>query len=245
MREIVFDTETTGIDSKGDDRIVEIGCVELIGLNPTGRTFHAYLNPERDVPDEVVKVHGLSGAFLRDKPVFAAVADAFLAFIDESPLIAHNAEFDRGFINAELQRLGRPALPPERFIDTLAMAREKFRGANNRLDALAKRFRLDRAGFDLAARKGAGGHGALLDSRMLAEIYLQLKGGREQALDLGDRAPDGQGPDGSGQPLQPRAPRPPRPAPLKPLITAEEEQAHEAYIAKMKTPSLWLKFKDS
>lgn len=237
MREIVFDTETTGRDPRDGDRIVEIGCVELINLNPTGKTFHAYLNPERDVPDEVVKVHGLTGAFLKDKPIFAQVVDAFLEFIGDSPLVAHNAEFDRGFINSELHYLGKPVLPAERFVDTLVLAREKFRGANNRLDALAKRFQLDRRGFDLNARKGAGGHGALLDSKMLAEIYLELRGGREQALDFGDglRGEDGQGAADSHTFVT----RAPRPAPLAPRITEAERAAHAAFLAKMKTPPLW------
>lgn len=239
MREIIFDTETTGVNPKEGDRIVEIGCVELINLNPTGVTFHRYLNPERDVPDEVVKVHGLTNAFLKDKPVFAAIADELLAFIGDSPLVAHNVEFDRAFLNAELERLGKPLIPQDRCIDTLVIAREKFRGANNRLDALAKRFQLERYGFDLEARKGAGGHGALLDSKMLAEIYLQLRGGREQSFDFGDgrdAAKDGiAGPSGEHR----RTPAPPRPSPLAPLLTHAERAAHAAFIGAMKTPPLW------
>jgi DNA polymerase III subunit epsilon len=240
MREIVFDTETTGLDPRTGDRIVELGCVELISLNPTGKTFHRYLNPERDVPDEVVRVHGLSGQFLKDKPVFADVAEALLAFIGDSILVAHNAEFDRAFLNAELARIGRPAFGPERFVDTMVIAREKFRGANNRLDALAKRFRLDRMGFDLAARKGAGGHGALLDSRMLAEVYLQLRGGREQMLALGDEAPGKDADVIAISGVQAR-PIPPRPTPAPLVGTAEESAVHAAFIAEMKEP-LWAKF---
>lgn len=240
MREIVFDTETTGVDPRGGDRIVEIGCVELIGLNPTGRTFHRYLNPERDVPEEVVRVHGLTGHFLKDKPIFAAIADDLLAFIEDSPLVAHNAEFDRGFLNAELQRLGRPLIAQDRCVDTLVLAREKFRGANNRLDALAKRFRLDRFGFDLEARKGAGGHGALLDSKMLAEIYLQLRGGREQALDFGDAASAVALADNEAgrQVFEARAQRP---VPLPPLGTEAERAANAAFVAGMKAP-IWAQY---
>lgn len=238
MREIVFDTETTGVDARNGDRIVEIGCVEIVNLAPTGAKYHVYLNPERDVPDEVVKVHGLSGRFLADKPTFAQIVDAFLAFVGDSPMVAHNAEFDRGFLNAELSRLGRPAFGQERFVDTLVLAREKFRGANNRLDALAKRFQLDRLGFDLNARKGAGGHGALLDARMLAEIYLELRGGREQALVFDDSPTLSGGQVVSAQSVS-FTPRQPRPNPIAPLITDAEREAHTAFLAKMPAPALW------
>ena len=160
MREILFDTETTGVfpdhaEEKLRDRIVEIGCVEVVNLERTGREFHAYLNPDRDVPEEVVRVHGLRLDFLRNHRRFAEVVDEFMAFVGDAPLVAHNASFDQGFINAELRRLGREALSNERFVDTLAIARKKFPGASNSLDALARRFQLDRYGFDLAARKGA------------------------------------------------------------------------------------------
>ena len=188
MREIVFDTETTGRDPLTGDRIVELACVEIVNLLPTGATFHRYINPERDVPEEVVRIHGLTGAFLRDKPIFGSedVLAPLLDFIGDSPLVAHNAEFDRKFFNAELVRLKLPAWGPERFVDTLPIARALFPGAANSLDALSRRFQLDRYGYDLAKRKGAGGHGALLDARMLAEVYLQLKGGRERKLALYD-----------------------------------------------------------
>jgi DNA polymerase-3 subunit epsilon len=239
MREIVFDTETTGVDARNGDRIVEIGCVELINLNPTGVTFHRYLNPGRDVPAEVVRVHGLTSAFLGDKPPFSAIVEELLAFFGDSPLVAHNVEFDRGFLNAELERLGLPVIAQDRCVDTLVLAREKFRGANNRLDALAKRFSLDRLGFDLDARKGAGGHGALLDSKMLAEIYLQLRGGRERSFDFGDAGAAAKTVgNGAKQEAVRRVP-PVRLKPLGSLLTAEERAAHAAFIAKMKTPSLW------
>ncbi|MET0182952.1 MAG: DNA polymerase III subunit epsilon, partial [Caulobacterales bacterium] len=190
MREIVFDTETTGREPfirGGDgrligDRIVEIGAIELMNLNPTGRTLHLYICPQCEVPEEVVRIHGLTTHFLRDKPPFASVVEQILEFFGDAPLIAHNAEFDRKFINAELMELGLPLISDTRCIDTLPIARKKFPGASNSLDALAKRFQLDRYGFDLAARKGPGGHGALVDAKILAEVYLELKGGREQRL---------------------------------------------------------------
>jgi DNA polymerase-3 subunit epsilon len=242
MREIVFDTETTGVfaehaEAEFRDRIVEIGCVELINLERTGREFHVYLNPERSVPEEVVRVHGLTREFLSNHPKFAEVADQFLEFIGDAPLIAHNAAFDQGFINAEFARLGREAAAAERFIDTLMIARKRFPGASCSLDALAKRFQLDRYGFDLAARKGAGGHGALVDARILAEVYLQLKGGREQrlAFDIAEAANDD-----LARPVQ-YIRRNPRPTPLPSRETAEEAAAHAAFIAKLGPNALWLK----
>src|SRR5688572_10774763 len=164
MREIVFDTETTGIypnhpEPAQRDRIVEIGCVELFNLERTGREFHVYINPCRAVPDEVVRVHGLTEVFLSDKKKFPEIAAEFLEFVGDATLVAHNASFDQNFINAELLRCELPQLGDERFLDTLKIARNRFRGASCSLDALAKRFQLDRNGFDLSARKGAGGHG--------------------------------------------------------------------------------------
>ncbi len=244
MREILFDTETTGVfpdhaEEKLRDRIVEIGCVEVVNLERTGREFHAYLNPDRDVPEEVVRVHGLRLDFLRNHRRFAEVVDDFMAFVGDAPLVAHNASFDQGFINAELRRLGREALSNERFVDTLAIARKKFPGASNSLDALARRFQLDRYGFDLAARKGAGGHGALVDSRILAEVYLHLKGGREQrlAFDAGEAASD------NAAVLRPIefVRREQRPTPLAPRMTDEEAAAHAAFIEKIGANALWLK----
>ncbi|MEZ5994236.1 MAG: DNA polymerase III subunit epsilon [Hyphomonadaceae bacterium] len=244
MREILFDTETTGVfpdhqDEKLRDRIVEIGCVEVFNLERTGREFHAYFNPDRDVPEEVVRVHGLRLEFLRSHKRFPEVAADFLEFVGDAPLVAHNASFDQGFLNAELRRCGLPTLGNDRFIDTLAIARKRFPGASCSLDALARRFQLDRYGFDLAARKGAGGHGALIDSRILAEVYLHLKGGREQrlAFDAGEAAA-----------VEASAPRPveftkraPRTAPLPRLLTAEEEAAHAAFVAKLGPSAIWLK----
>lgn len=247
MREILFDTETTGVfaeheDPRLCDRIVEIGCVEVINLERTGREFHAYLNPERDVPEEVVRVHGLRFDFLKDQRRFAEIAEEFLDFIGDSPLVAHNATFDQGFINAELKRCGRGLLPAERFVDTLLIARKRFPGASCSLDALARRFQLDRYGYDLAARKGPGGHGALIDSRILAEVYLHLKGGREQQLifDAGEATA------ASAAVLRPIefARRRPRPSALPPRITEEEEAAHAAFVAALGPQALWLKVDD-
>ena len=176
MREIVLDTETTGLSPATGDRIIEIGAVELINHVATGRTFQCYLNPDRPVPAGAVAVHGLTDAFLADKPRFAAIADDFLQFIGEDPLVIHNAEFDLGFLNAELERIGRPPLEASRAIDTLAIARKKFFGAAASLDALCRRFEVDLGERAL--------HGALKDARLLAEVYLGLLGGRQPGLEL-------------------------------------------------------------
>lgn len=176
MREIVLDTETTGLNPKTGDRVVEIGCVELLNHLATGETYHTYVNPERDMPAEAEAVHGLSIEFLSDKPLFADIADDFLAFVGSSPVIAHNAPFDLGFLNAELEAAGRPILSKDRSIDTVPLARRKFPGAQVNLDALCRRFNVD-----LSARVK---HGALLDSELLAEVYLELVGGREPGLGL-------------------------------------------------------------
>ena len=237
MREIVFDTETTGRDPLTGDRIVELACVEIVNLLPTGATFHRYINPERDVPEEVVRIHGLTGAFLRDKPIFGSeeVLAPLLEFIGEAPLVAHNAEFDRKFFNAELVRLKLPAWAQERFVDTLPIARALFPGAANSLNALSRRFQLDRHGFNLDKRKSAGGHGALLDARMLAEVYLQLKGGRERKLALDDTP--AQTPAGE----QPRfARRPHRARPLSSRITASEAAAHAVFVEELGPEALWV-----
>lgn len=243
MREIVFDTETTGVfadhaEPELRDRIVEIGCVEIINLERTGREFHAYINPDRSVPEEVVRVHGLTREFLSQHKRFGEVVDQFMEFVGDAPLVAHNASFDQGFLYAEFTRLGRDKPAAERFIDTLAIARKRFPGASCSLDALAKRFQLDRYGFDLVTRKGAGGHGALVDARILAEVYLQLQGGREQklAFEIEETivATAEQGPIRFTS-------RPPRPAPLPPLLTPEEEAAHAGFVATLGAQALWLK----
>lgn len=244
MREIVFDTETTGVfpehpEPEMRDRIVEIGCVELFNLERTGREFHAYLNPERSVPEEVVRVHGLTREFLSQHRRFSEVVGEFIDFVGDAPLVAHNASFDQGFLNAELRRCGMPEAGAGRFVDTLMLARKRFPGASCSLDALAKRFQLDRYGFDLASRKSAGGHGALVDARILAEVYLQLKGGREQrlAFDAGEGAARESGAAAPTQLVR----RSPRPQPLAPRLTADEAAAHGAFIEKLGPNALWLK----
>lgn len=220
MREIVLDTETTGLNPQGGDRIVEIGCVELINHVPTGRTYQAYVNPERSMPMEAEAVHGLSDGFLADKPVFAAVADGFLEFIGEAPLVIHNARFDMGFLNAELTRLGKPQLADDRAIDTVQIAREKFFGAPANLDALCRRFDID-----LSDRAF---HGALKDCLLLAEVYLQLIGGREPGFELAvERRLSG---------TAERVERTPRPRPP----TEAERAAHAAFLDKLTDP-MWRK----
>lgn len=181
MREIVFDTETTGLSFSGGDRLVEIGCVELVNKVMTGRTFHAYINPERDMPVEAFKVHGLSATFLSDKPLFHDVVEDMLDFIGDSPMIAHNANFDFGFINGELTRCGRPIVSLDRMVDTLIIARSKHPGAKHTLDALCSRY-----GIDLSARTL---HGALLDAQLLAQVYVELSGGRQITMGLAVDAP--------------------------------------------------------
>ncbi|MCB2047171.1 MAG: DNA polymerase III subunit epsilon [Novosphingobium sp.] len=176
MREVIFDTETTGLDPGSGDRLVEIGCIEMVNRVTTGRTWHCYFNPERDMPMEAERIHGLSDAFLADKPLFAAKAQDFLDFIADSPLVAHNAGFDFGFINAELGRLGMPAVGMDRMIDTVALARARHPGAKNSLDALCTRYGIDRSHRTL--------HGALLDAELLAQVYVELTGGRQIGLEL-------------------------------------------------------------
>ena len=178
MREIVLDTETTGLDPLRGDRLVEIGCVEIFNRMPTGQVYHCYINPERDMPEEAFAVHGLSTDFLAGQPKFADVADAFLAFIADAPLVIHNASFDIGFINAELSRLSRAAIPRDRLVDTLLLARRKHPGVSNRLDDLCSRYAIDNS------RRTK--HGALLDAELLAEVYIELIGGRQTSLVLGE-----------------------------------------------------------
>ncbi|MEE2699499.1 MAG: DNA polymerase III subunit epsilon [Pseudomonadota bacterium] len=176
MREVVLDTETTGLNPKGGDRIVEIGCVELINHLETGNYFHEYINPERDMPEKAQAVHGLSEKFLSDKPIFSDISKSFTEFIGTSPLIIHNAEFDVGFINWELQRIHFQPLKMERVIDTLLLARKQFPGSPANLDALCRRFQINNSDRDL--------HGALIDAKLLAEVYLELIGGRQQQMNL-------------------------------------------------------------
>ena len=232
MREIVLDTETTGFEPSEGHRIVEIGAVELENHIPTGRTFHVYLNPDRPMPKEAFEVHGLGDDFLRDKPRFAEVAADFLAFVGDARLVIHNAAFDMKFLNAELTAVGHPRLPDSRALDTLLLARQKFPGAPASLDALCRRF-----GVDNSAREK---HGALLDSEILAEVYLELIGGRQPGLVL---APAGNArPESARGPDAPSDWRPrPRPAPLPPRLTEEEAAAHAALVAKMGDGAIWKK----
>ncbi len=221
MREIVLDTETTGLDPGSGHRIVEIGCVETRHHIATGESFHVYVNPERDMPEEAFNVHGLSEQFLSDKPVFAEVVEGFLAFVEDSPLVIHNAEFDMKFLNAELKKVGRPLLDRDRAIDTVALARRKFPGAQVNLDALCRRFEIDLSRRDK--------HGALLDAELLADVYLQLRGGAQPGFELA-----GNNVDSSGPVEVQRQARPPRPhAP-----SAEELAAHAKLVETLNEP-LW------
>lgn len=228
MREIVFDTETTGLNPLGGDRIVEIGCVEIFNRVETGRHFHAYYNPERDMPFEAQEVHGLSNLFLSDKPRFSEKVDELLDFLEDSPLVAHNAGFDFGFLNFELEKCGRSAVSMGRMVDTLSLARAKHPGAKHSLDALCMRFGIDRSQRIK--------HGALLDAQLLAQVYVELTGGRQIGLglvaDAGSVAVRQ-----SARPVTTREPRPPRPH--EPL--AEELERHRAFIAKLVSP-LWERF---
>lgn len=240
MREIVFDTETTGFDPNDGDRIVEIGALELYNHVPTGKTFHVYINPERGMPDEAFGVHGIGPDLLavpraaekgevtlKDKPVFAAVAQKFIDFIGDAKLVAHNASFDMKFINAELRWVNMPPVPSDRAIDTLQIARKKFPGSPASLDALCRRYGIDNSSRTL--------HGALLDSEILAEVYLELIGGRQPGMDLG-----GAGQGGSTNEADSWRPQP-RPAKLASRLTNEEAAAHDAFVKDMGDSALWSK----
>ncbi|HEX2885393.1 DNA polymerase III subunit epsilon [Vineibacter terrae] len=224
MREIVFDTETTGLDPRAGHRLVEIGCVEMVNGLPSGETFHVYLNPQRDMPDEAFQVHGLSSEFLNDKPLFAAIAEQFVAFVADARLVIHNAQFDMGFINAELDRLGLPPLKND-VVDTITLARRKFPGQRVSLDALCERM-----GVDNTRRTK---HGALLDAELLADVYIELTGGRQRGFDLMGAAAETQ------TVVETTAVRlvvrPPRPH----AASEAELAAHVAFLAKLKQP-IWL-----
>lgn len=225
-REIVFDTETTGLHPNGGDRIVEIGCVEMLNHIPTGNTFHVYINPQRDMPEEAFAVHGLSAAFLADKPVFAAIADAFVAFIADARLVAHNAAFDVAFVNAELARLGHPAVEEQRVVDTLTIARRKHPFAPNSLDALCQRY-----GIDNSRRTK---HGALLDAEILAEVYVELLGGRQADLGLAEVRSTGPARMGS-KAIRTLV----RPVPLPSRLSQAEIEAHQAFVGTLGGTALW------
>src|SRR3954466_10724988 len=224
MREIVFDTETTGLDPYQGDRLVEIGCVELGNGFPTGNSFHYYLNPERDVPEGAFQVHGLSAEFLKDKPLFSDICEEFLNFVGDAPLVAHNAMFDLGFINAELERCKRMLLQRDRLVDTLMLARRRYPGGPNSLDHLCARFSID------TSRRSK--HGALLDAELLAEVYVELTGKRQARLSLVDE-PINIGQQGVIAVVRLR------PAPLLPRITDAEREVHLAFVATLGDKAIW------
>lgn len=224
MREIALDTETTGLDPEYGHRVVEIGCVEMFGRVRTGKVFHTYLNPERDMPAEAERIHGISGEFLKDKPLFASIGADFLEFIGDATLVIHNASFDMKFLNYELKSFGLPTIPMERVVDTLLIARRKFPGAPANLDALCRRFTID-----LSARTK---HGALLDAELLADVYMELMGGRQSALTLDSSK---QEENFAASPEQDVA----LDIPLRVFAASNEERAsHRAFIGKLKNP-IW------
>lgn len=231
MREIVLDTETTGFEPGEGHRIVEIGAVELVNHMPTGKTYHQYINPERSMPKEAFEVHGLGDDFLRDKPVFRKIGAAFLDFIGTARLVIHNAAFDIKFLNFELKQVGLPALEWSRAIDTLAIARQKFPGSPASLDALCRRFGVDNSGREK--------HGALLDSEILAEVYLELIGGRQPDFGLNAVSPKCQTQDAEtpGEIWRPR----PRATALASRLTDAEAAQHAAFIAKLGDQAIWRK----
>src|SRR5262244_1787885 len=230
MREIVFDTETTGLDPLQGHRMVEIGCIELVNRFPTGRVFHRYFNPERDMPAEAFAVHGLSVEFLKDKPRFGEIAEELAAFIEDAPLVAHNALFDLSFLNAELERCAKPIVGRDRLVDTLMLARRRHPAGPNRLDDLCLRY-----GIDNSRRTK---HGALLDAELLAEVYIELVGGRQASLVLGDTV--------EGTPLAIAARSEihvgPRAEPRLFRVTAEEMEAHRLRIGRLGQSAIWLDY---
>jgi DNA polymerase-3 subunit epsilon len=231
MREIVLDTETTGLEALGGDRVVEIGCVELINHIPTGQTYHVYINPERSMPRGAFDVHGLSEEFLKDKPKFRQIGPDFAKFIEGGRLVIHNATFDVGFLNAEFARLSIPPIPPDMVVDTLQLARRRHPAGPNSLDALCSRY-----GIDNSKRTR---HGALLDAELLAEVYIELIGGKQAALLLNDSAGPSRGRSGTSSR---RSATRIRDIPLPPRIHEEERIAHDALIAKMGEAAIWRKY---
>jgi DNA polymerase-3 subunit epsilon len=227
-REIVLDTETTGLDFNSGHRLIEIACVELDDLVPTGRSFHRYIDPDREIDIDAQRIHGLSTTFLAGKPKFGDVIEDFLAFVSDATLVAHNAGFDRAFVNGELELAGRVPLPEGRWIDTLMLAQRRFPGMYNSLDALCKRFRIS-----LVEREK---HGALVDAKLLANVYLELQGGRERALDLSLNVQRFHGE------TMTRPAYGPRPRPLAPLSTDAERAAHVAFVRKALKGALWFEF---
>jgi DNA polymerase-3 subunit epsilon len=229
LREIVLDTETTGLDAKGGDRLIELGCIELVNRFPSGRELHHYCEPEgRQIHPEAEAVHGISSAFLQDKPAFRSIANEFLAFIDGAPLIIHNAAFDIAFLNLELERAGRPPIPTDRIVDTLSLARRKHPAGPNSLDALCKRY-----GIDNSKRTK---HGALMDATLLAEVYIELLGERQSALALASQSSLIAAADvAKGGAIA-------RPKALPPRLTAEQEAAHRTFVAELGPQSIWQRY---
>ena len=230
MREIVLDTETTGFDPETGDRIVEIGAVELWNHLATGKTYHQYINPQRSMPEEAFKVHGLGDDFLRDKPLFHEIAQDFLDFVGDAKMVIHNAAFDMKFLNAELKWVKKPQLPWEQAVDTLAIARKRFPGSPATLDALCRRFNIDNSSRTL--------HGALLDSEILAEVYLELIGGKQPDFGLSNVANTMSSDGTTAQDWRPSK----RPTPLPPRLTDMEKAAHQSFVEKLGDTALWKKF---
>ncbi len=230
MREIVLDTETTGFDPETGDRIVEIGAVELWNHLATGKTYHQYINPQRSMPEEAFKVHGLGDDFLRDKPLFKDIAQDFLDFVGDAKMVIHNAAFDMKFLNAELKWVSKPQLPWDQAVDTLAIARKRFPGSPATLDALCRRFNIDNSSRTL--------HGALLDSEILAEVYLELIGGKQPDFGLSNVSNTM---SSDGTPSQDWRPSK-RPTPLPSRLTDIEKAAHQAFVEKLGDTALWKKF---
>lgn len=232
MREIIFDTETTGLENKSD-RVIEIGGIELVNHFPSGRTFHVYINPgDRKVHPDALAVHGITDEFLKDKPPFAAIVEELIAFFDGAKWIAHNAAFDMGFINAEFERLNLPPVPGDQVVDTLAMARRKHPMGPNSLDALCRRY-----GIDNSHRTK---HGALLDSELLAEVYIEMIGGRQAALGLGMAGSDGAGIGGEAHDVTIILPE--RVRPLASRLSESERGAHDALVARLRDKAIWAKY---
>jgi DNA polymerase-3 subunit epsilon len=232
MREIVFDTETTGLDPLQGDRLVEIGCIELVNGFPTGKVFHRYLNPERDMPEAAFRIHGLSVDFLKNKPRFAEVAEELVLFLgDDARLVAHNAIFDLGFLNAELDRVGKMSVSRDRLVDTLMLARRKHPGGSNRLDDLCARYKVDNS------RRTK--HGALLDAELLAEVYVELIGARQALLGLGAELGDIVEARGALAAVHSR------PQPLAPRVSDADRAAHGAFIATLGATPIWREYRPS
>jgi DNA polymerase-3 subunit epsilon len=224
MREIVIDTETTGLDPYQGHRLIEIGCVELVNRIPSGQVFHCYINPERDIPAEVVAIHGIDSERVRNERVFAEIADDLAEFLGDAPLVAHNAMFDLGFLNAELERCGKPMVARERLIDTLLLARRKYPGGANRLDDLCVRYRIDNSHRTK--------HGALLDAELLAEVYVELIDAKQASLVLLEAAEGREGRRGLAAVRQ-------RPVPLPARLTAAEREAHRAFVDSLGSAAIW------